>query len=411
MKTFKISLLGVVMACVVAGIASAKIPYENPAGDKFPIVAWYAFSNRNQITHKRFKDLDEAGFTHIHSSLMNDTSCYRTAINAMKGTGIKAIVSSMMPYYSTLHPWENIPEISMWCMGDEPSVGMFEHYKRDKDRFEHFDSKRMVYINFYPSYAGPVKIGESFYSYLNDAAQIMDLSFISYDHYPFVQHYYEETGWTSVKRPFYQDLQDARKASKDNHIPFWAFCMSSGHHANSSNYIDRYINPTKEELSVEAYSALAYGAQGLQYFRIAAIDGGEVYPDPPVDADGNTNNVWEYIKAINLRIQKLAPVFLGNDVSGVWHNDTVSNGLELLKVVPAPFTKIEGTPGKLLISKFMTKGHNYLMILNKDMQYAQKVKLLRGSQVKRVTDDGVVVRDNHSTFIIPPADFLLFTWI
>lgn len=412
MKIFKKLIMSLALTILAVSTASAeKIPYVNPAGDRFPIVAWYAFSNENQITAKRFQDLDAAGFTHIHSSLMGNEDCYRQVISAMSGTGIKVILSGLKSGGRFYNEWKQEPRISMWCIGDEPAYGMLDHCKQDKENIEKYDTSKLVYLNLCPSYSGSMKLEGTFKNYITTAIEKMDLSFLSYDHYPFLQHYTEKDGWVSLTRPtFYNDLEDAREVCSKKHIPFWTFCMSSGHHANSDVYEWRYLNPTAAELAIEAYAALAYGAQGLQYFRIAAIDGGEIYPDPPVDASGNTNSVWGFIKAINLRIQKLAPIFLGNEVIGVWHTGPLPQGTESLKTAPAPFTKIESGSSGLVVSQFVNNGRNYLMLLNKDVEKGQTIKVLRSSQVKRVNDNGVIVRDNHSTFTLSPADFILFTW-
>lgn len=389
--------------------------YTNPAGNKFPIVAWYSFPSEDQITHKRFQDLQDAGFTHIQSDLLGK---FQKAIDCIDGTDIKVINSGIVNW--NLPVWKDVPCFSMWFIGDEPTYDKFDKFREGKDNFESIDPIKMTYINLLPSYADAVCLHGTFEEYLRTAVRKMKLYFISYDHYPFYQHYdtpeensnITEAQWVSYMRPtFYNDFEDVKKVCKDNGIPFWAFCMSSAHHGEGA-YEYRYIPPKNGELKLEAFTALAYGAQGLQYYRIGAVDGGgNIYTDPPVNINGNTNYIWEYIKNINLRIQKLASIFLDNTVVNVWHTgDVISQGLKPLDAPPYPFTKIEGGSKGFVVSHFIKDSRNYLMIVNKDEKNNQSAKVLRGSQVRRVNDDGVFIRDNHSIFTLAPGDFILFTW-
>lgn len=415
----KLLLMLSLLCSLPQSLAAKRIQYGNPAGNRFPIVAWYDFPNADQITTKRFEDLQNAGYTHIVSNLRGEAN-YRKAFDAMKNTDIKVILSGIEPEETFINKWKSEPRISQWYMRDEPVEGLFEECGIKKSEFEALDTTRLVFVNLLPSYADRMSLDGSYYDYLLRAADIMQLSFISYDHYPFYEKYemvqaadntYTHKWVKHERETFYSDLQDAMDVCNLRHIPFWAFCMSSAHRGKDWT-VDRYPVPTAAELRLEAYSALAYGAQGLEYYRIGAVNGGNIYTDPPVDYEGNTNYVWEYVKSINLRIQNLAAVFLGNKVIDVWHKTVVPEGLDSFDTPPAPFSKIEGSSSKgLIVSHFINDNRHYLMVLSKDLEKSQTVNVLRSSTVKRVNEDGVIVRDNHSVFTLAPAEFLLFTWI
>ena len=141
---------------------SAGLPQS---GNRFPIVAWYDFPNADQITTKRFEDLQNAGYTHIVSNLRGEAN-YRKAFDAMKNTDIKVILSGIEPEETFINKWKSEPRISQWYMRDEPVEGLFEESGIKKSEFEALDTTRLVFVNLLPSYADRMSLDGSYYDYL-----------------------------------------------------------------------------------------------------------------------------------------------------------------------------------------------------------------------------------------------------
>lgn len=404
----------------VAFSANAQQKYKNPTGDKFPIVAYYEFHNEQDATKARFQKLAEGGFT-LSMTRFENTTNLTNALNAINGTGVKLILCNSYVTSSTenatqfVSKYKDNTHIAMWGICDEPLPVNFSRWRPIIDAIAHAsENRQMSHVNLNPIYIGTNKIGGPYIDYLRDAISEMNLPFISYDHYPAHEVLNTETNtWEKEFRlDFYSNFEQARQVARENGIPFWAFCMCSAHDfPNDPN--NRYTAPTQGLLNLEAYAALAYGAQGLQYYRISAVSwSGVQFHDVPVDENGNTNFVWEYVKKINLDIQKHASIFLGNNVLNVWHTGTIPEGTRKLTTPPYPFTSISGNrPEGLIVSYFINGTRNFLMVVNKDYKYAQTVEIKRSSDVRRVNENGAFVRDNRVSFSIPEGGYMLFTWI
>ena len=134
----KLLLMLSLLCSLPQSLAAKRIQYGNPAGNRFPIVAWYDFPNADQITTKRFEDLQNAGYTHIVSNLRGEAN-YRKAFDAMKNTDIKVILSGIEPEETFINKWKSEPRISQWYMRDEPVEGLFEECGIKKSEFEALD--------------------------------------------------------------------------------------------------------------------------------------------------------------------------------------------------------------------------------------------------------------------------------
>lgn len=416
----KIAVLTALLSVVAIG-SNAQQKYQNPTGDKFPIVAWYEFHNEQDATKARFQKLAEGGFT-LSKSRFDNLTNLKNALKAIRGTGVKLILSNSYAGTSAANAkqfvsqYKDSTQIAMWGVCDEPLPLDFSKWRPIVDANDLASNNRqMSHVNLFPTYVGETALGCTYTEYLRDAVAEMHLPFISYDHYPVYEfHYNESDPWNEIFRSdFYSNFEQVRQVSRENGIPFWPFCMSSAHrNPNDTKY--RYTAPSQGLLNLEAYAGLAYGAQGLQYYRISAVSwSGNQFQDVPVDANGNTNFVWEYIKKINLDIQKHASIFLGNNVINVWHTGTIPEGTRKLTTPPYPFTSISGngTEG-LIVSYFINGSRNFLMIVNKDYKNAQTIEVQRSSSdVRRVNENGAFVRDNRVNFSLPAGGYMLFTWI
>lgn len=422
-NSFHIAALIALLSVVDFG-ANAQKKYTNPAGNKFPIVAFYELHNENDISKERFQKLAEGGFTLALSRFGRDSTLNK-ALNAIQGTGVKLVLAngnltrSPESAKSFVNKYKDNAHIALWYIRDEPHLDTLYALKPLVDEINTVkDSQKMNYVNLNPLYAGTETWGPSYSAYLNAAVTELSLPFISYDHYPVHDTLDRPTNtWKTVfKEDFYSNFEEVRKAcNKNDSIPFWAFCMSSAHQKPGGD--TRYTTPSLGLLKLEAHAALAYGAQGLQYFRIAAVDRDSLkFTNVPIDSAGNTNFVWNRIVTVNQKIQKHASIFLGNKVKHIWHfgPDKMNKlpDIGYIPVLPSPFTSIEGNLDEgVLVSHFTNGNRNFMMIVNKNYQKEQTVNVKRESKVRMVNGDGIFIRDNHADFRVPAGDYILFTWV
>ena len=112
---------------------------------------------------------------------------------------------------------------------------------------------------------------------------------------------------------WYQNLEVVARVSADAGIPFWAFAMVVAH--------DPYPVPTVEELRLQMFSNLAYGAQTLQYFTYWHPGEGTAwnFHDSPINLDGTRTVVYDRVQTVNREIHSMAHLFLGAKVLSVYH--------------------------------------------------------------------------------------------
>ena len=205
---------------------------------------------------------------------------------------------------------------------------------------------KLVFMNLAYSYE-PEWIGDigSYYAYLDEFISEFHPSVLSYDYYP-IDCTIDSAGNvlninvnTDV---FYGALEVFSQKSKQYNIPFWAYCLCLKHRTTGRVY----PYPTVGMMRFEAFSALAYGAQGIVYwnYRIHGYDTGkvstilpgtlisnsmskesgsgtqsiqdEIYPqEAPIDINGNQTPIWDMVRTVNAEIIKFDEIFYNCNVT------------------------------------------------------------------------------------------------
>lgn len=379
--------------------------YINPAGDEFPIIAWESFGNSKNITIQNFRNMKIAGFN-ISLALMGDMNLTYKALEVAKKTGMKIIADcpqtknpDSIPVY--LPKIRNNEALAGYYVTDEPQKKHFEEVKKKCDLIYKYDSIHLPVITLLPMALNPnqTKIQE-YRNYLSDFNRIVNLPYFSFDNYPIKS----ENGKTYVKDNFYTNLEIASEVSRKSERPFWAFCLSAAHF--------NYPTPTKAALQLEAFSALAYGAQALCYYTYILVDSQSIkYSIAPVTQTGARTKVWYLCRNNNILIQNLKSVFLGCEVQNVWHTGkNLPVGTKRLNKMPGPFISLKSEDEGVLVSHIKNKGKNYLVVVSHDILKPQTVEIAKKDNVKRVGNKGNLIADNNSNFSLEPGGFLIFSW-
>lgn len=404
----KASILLSVALTVSAGLSAAEstsLPaYNNPTPGEFPILGWYSIPDSASTT-ERYKEMREAGFNISFSHFGNNDEISRAA-RAAKGSGVKIIAGSPhieMHTRASIDSLKKYPEIVAWFLRDEPVVAGFEQLAQFRDSVYAADTTRLVYLNLFPRMVEPKALGtETYDDYMREFVRQIRLPMISYDMYPV-----HETGdGEAVLLPMlYTNLESARRVSAEYGIPFWAFCLSTAH--------TPYPVARPAHIEVEAFSALAYGAQCIQYFTYwQPVSTRWNFYHAPIDKYGKRTDVYYMVRDLNKEIQALAPVFLGAEVVSVVHTgNTIPDDTKRLTSLPSPFIGLESDGPGVLVSHLRNNGKQYLMIVNRDIQNAQKVNLTIGSKnVRQITPDGKTAKLETSSPIIQPGRYVLYCW-
>ncbi len=403
-RIFVVAFLAIMM--VQNGHAIKEKKYKNPTGKEFPILAWYSIVGDNNLTPERYTELRNAGFN-ISFSHFNTAEDVAKGLNACRNTGVKLMVTCSeleKNTEATVNRFKKDKMIAGWFLRDEPVVAGFPELRTFRDRVYKADSNHIVYLNLLPSIVSPEALGTKTYEeYVQRFVDEIDLSQISYDFYPVVQE-----GEKVVLRPqFYDNLEVVRRVGLRVGQPFWAFCLSTAH--------DPYPIPTDTHMRIEAFSALAYGAQCIQYFTYWT-PGTTVwnFHNAPIDKDGKRTHVYYLVKNLNREIQNLAWVFLGAQSIDVSHTgETIPEGTKRLTTLPEKIHSVEADGQGVLVSHFVNGNKHFLMVLNRDIDCAQNVTIKMNKGLKRVLPTGETSKKlpaGIQTVNLAAGNYVLYQW-
>ena len=189
---------------------------------------------------------------------------------------------------------------------DEPSADHMILYsnKTLMDDFKKVYPNASYIVNIIPITAGASAYGYVTYQNLVDdyAEKIMsqfENSYISVDYYPFHKNVKDEDLYIFTN---YQMIAETAKKynAKKNFI------------LQSSTGVEFQDNLSEADMRWQVYSALAFGADSLQYYCYSVPKGIE-YNYCILKPDGTPSDLYYYIKEINSEIQSFASVILSYD--------------------------------------------------------------------------------------------------
>lgn len=392
-----------VMCLLCAAVSSGVPKYINPAGNEFPILAWYSILPDSAQTPERYRELRDAGFNISFSHFKNNDQVER-ALQAMDGTGIRLMVTSWeleSDTESTVRRFKDRKNVAGWFLRDEPTASGFADLRKFRDRVYAADTAHIVYLNLFPSMVDAKSLEVKDYDdYVNRFIDEVSLPMVSYDFYPIV----EEDGRVYVREQFYDNLERVSRICKERGIPFWAFCLSTAHHP--------YPVPDNVHMRFEAFAALAYGAQGMQYFTYwQPASKRWDFHHAPIDETGRRTNVYYLVKDLNREIQALSWVFLGAEVEAVGHTgESIPATTVRFTSYPHEIRSVESDGQGVIVSRFVNGDKRFLMVVNRDIDHSQTVFVDKDACVKRVRSDGRIVTDHDFSVVVGPGDYILYTW-
>lgn len=384
------------------------IVYRNPAGNEFPILAGCAFEAPNLVTSENFRIIRQAGFNLMESWFAND-STIQEAIDAARGSGVRILLSTpgVEDYWSippTVRKYKDCSEIMGYVLTDEPSAKSVKELRRRRDAVLAESPEQYPFITLLPIYASEKQLGVTSYrKYLEAFADTVQLPILCYDNYPIIL----KGGFLTLRDDYFENLEIAHDVATQHNVPLWTYIMSSSHL--------NYPEPTEGHMMFEAFTSLAYGAQGLLYYTYGdpRIPQDISYNDTPIDREGNKTPTWYKARKINNCIQRLATIFLGADIDIIRHTGAnIPTGTIPLRFsdLPLQFRSITSQGAGIVVSVFSNNDHKYLLIVNKDFSNSQNISISKSTEVNRVYPDGSVRKDRANKVKLTPGGFCLYTW-
>lgn len=252
------------------------------------------------------------------------------------------------------------PGVFAYHICDEPSTNDIPRLKFIKEKVESLDPVHPVYINLNPDGSTNALGTASYRDYIEAYARDCECKFISFDMYPILQGGLVLTGWHKCLRAVYDVTQKYG-------IPFWAFAASCW--INNEDGIVVRGRPSVENLRLQVYTDLAYGAQVVQYFTIQQY-GGTTFA--PMMSNGEWSEAYDFLKEANLQVQNRGFVFDGCHVEKVRFCQTPATWGENHSEADLPQEIASlNTDGTAMVSYIENRGNRYIAIVNQS--YISKI--------------------------------------
>lgn len=370
------------------GSSTSKVDLTGLTVDgQFPIIAWTDAETDDFET--RFRSMKDCGIN-VYLGWYSSLDKVMLALDGAEKAGIKLITKSdelFSDTENTVKAMMDHPALFGYHIKDEPEVDDIPTIAAQVKAIGAVDSRHFCYINLYPNWAwGSI---DGYMSKLTSYLSQVPVRFISFDHYPVM----EVDGVSSLRREWYKNLEDIRRVSRARNMPFWAFALSLSHKLDGV----LYPIPTLAELRVQMFSNLAYGAQGFQYFTYWGI-----YQNGPTQ-------VYDRVKKLNGELQSLSKIFLGADVTDVWHTGAdIPYGTKALSAMPEGISSLSTGEKGAVVSRVVKDGKTYIAVVNKDYKADMNLSVSFSSAAWKIDKEGYRAEAKSGEYTVEPGDLVLF---
>jgi hypothetical protein len=394
-----IAAVALVLTLSAPAVAVEKLPDAPP----LTILAWGG-PPQDQTTPERYKELADAGFTHNYSGFGNADAMAK-ALEVARGAGVKLMIS--IPELAgdpegTARRFKDHPAVGGYSLRDEPAAVHFDELAKWVKRIQSVDPSpdHPCYINLYPNYCPPSGLGTATYrEYVDKFVAEVPVPLISFDHYPVVGD--------KLRPEWYENLEVISAKSREPGKPFWAFALAVAH--------GPYPVATLPHLRVQAYSNLAYGAQGIQYFTYWTSPSDTWnFHEGPIGLDGRRTAVYERVKEVNQELQAQRGVFAGSKVLSVGHTgkDLPAGTRRFEAASPVRVVETDGTGA---VASILSKSDwRFLVVVNRDINkpMALRLGIDPAVQPSLVDKNGSLhpIPDGRHRADVPPGDAAIVAW-
>ena len=384
----------------------------------FPVMSWGGVS-ASEVSPESYRKLREVG-VNIDIAFLPDLTTAVKALNAAREAGLRLMISC--PELKS-DPGESArllkdhPALEGYYLADEPGKSLFHELALQSSGLRSADSRHYSFVNLYPNInSNQGKFGTKDYrEYVLSFDSLFPAPFLSFDFYPVVDG--------ALHPRWFENLEFFSELSRTRGRPFWAFALTTSYLAYSDDSGQPSLNDfyqlyqtyrpekifvhgilTLGELRLQVFANLAYGAQGIEYWRFRGFGS-------PLDSQGKRTDVFDRVQQVSREIQNLSGVFLGARVISVAHTgiDIPAHTRRLYELPPE--IHLLETFGQGAIVSILENGENtFLVVVNRDFKNPMKLILSTGENVKKVLKDGSLVpaSDYANVTETEPGDVQIF---
>src|SRR5690606_23396241 len=365
--------------------------------NKFPVVAYGAVP-QDYTSPQQFKLLEEAGIN-VTFSHYKSLAKAKEALDLASKHGVKILLycpELFSDTEKTVREVKDHPGLAGYLIGDEPNLGRFAYLNQLVNKIKAIDNKNICYINLFPNYASRKQLGGVNYNQYLDRffSSFNNLSVYSFDHYP-VKKGVLTTNW-------YENLEQFSEHTKKNKGVFWAFVKIVSIRDESE-----VIN--MPDLKLQTFANLAYGAQGIQFYRYWSE--GQMF-NGPMSARGTVNPNYDKLKQITRYVENLTPVFQGANVLQVYHTNK-TRGARIFSSNAIEAFSFPSQADNLLVSHIENAGGRFVIFVNKDLKRTNKFAIkvnVNGSLIDKDFNQENISNGTVYDVSIDPGDLVILKY-
>lgn len=393
--------------------------FISPTPGEISIIASSPCLNAEKPSMQAFLGVKECGFNAAFFNASQNS--IDSALTLLKNIDLKLILCNEAlqtdECIKFVNKYKDNPIVGGWSLIDEPRFNQLDNLQKYYKKIAKADSMHIIHMNLVgsniPVFTGNLPDYNSYLKYIQD---IFSPVLWSYDMYPLSVY----KGRIKVSYDlFYSDLQKYADMSKNTGRPFWAYCQSM---AFRNSVVERPV--AKESyLRFEAFSALAYGAQGIVYwtYSLRKSTPSEEYISALVDLKGNRSKEWYTAQRVNREIKLFSPIFTNCRMVDCRHTGIAKyRDTREVKSSFGPLKRIVSEKAGVMISHIRNGIHDYLVIINHDIENSQKVNVwpISGCEINvlNVNMTSQNMKISRETIIEPyvftlnPGGYKIFEW-
>ncbi len=402
--------------------AAARLPvlvrdqYSDATRTTFKTMGYRGFKN-HMATLENFQKLADAGIGII--TVETDEGPFMHQLDLAQQVGMKCVPvvwPAAEAYerdpenYKGLDEMINMlkdhPATFAYHIYDEPSADLLPALRFRKERIESLDPDHPVYINLL-AYASQVGMGaRNYQEYIEKYIRDCKLKFLSYDFYP-CRPEDDPVYFDGIQSSWWECNEIVADLTKRYGIPWWGFAASC--------WIDReqhlFAKPTVENLRLQVYCNLSYGAQVIQYFVILQYGGTDF---APIMVDGSWNEeAYGILKDFNTELHRRGWMFDGSSMEKVRHtNAAPAWTTRFTNADLPPEIASLSTNQDALVGFIDNLGNKYITVVNKSLKEKMTLDVIFNDMVYAIARDGIFCeqKPGPASFTVDEGDMLVIKY-
>lgn len=250
-------------------------------------------------------------------------------------------------------------------------------------------------------------------AYVSEVNEALDPVALMWDYYPFAIDADDRSTVKTTHPEYFWNMGEIRKQAQADDKPFWAYVQAGSNWNDASAYFDTQIYATTEgQFKWNMNTALAFGAQGIQYFPLiqpyhfayagnsAEDKAWDFNRNGLIGAFGNTTQWYDYAVAANTHVGAMDHILMNSynkqiiAIGSAQSDASGANGV----TTTVSYNELTGATGNALIGCFDYKGKTALYVVNYDYDNEGTVTLtFNGTQNITKIEDAVATETSASS--------------